>query len=67
MTTLPSLAHDKTHHPSRELPGEPLSEAELRAQGRGWGAMIFFLFFFPAFFFLCVYFPIWMGWIHRFP
>ena len=44
-----------------------LSPQELNQQAKGWSSLIFFLFFFPALFFLCVYFPIWVGWIQRFP
>ncbi|MCY4444703.1 MAG: hypothetical protein OXC44_07895 [Proteobacteria bacterium] len=44
-----------------------LSEEDRRKQKRGWYTMVFFMLFFPALFFLCVYFPIWVGWISRFP
>lgn len=33
----------------------------------GWLQMASFIFLFPALFFLCVYFPIWVGLTPRFP
>ncbi|MCY4380590.1 MAG: hypothetical protein OXC40_03355 [Proteobacteria bacterium] len=55
----------KTTHSLNSLP--ELTPTELKKQQQGWLAILFFLFFFPIMFFLCVYFPIWVGWIPRFP
>lgn len=36
-------------------------------EGRGWLQIAMIILLFPALFFLCVFFPIWMGWATRFP
>jgi hypothetical protein len=34
---------------------------DLDKEGKGWLAMILIMFMFPALFYLCVFFPIWVG------
>lgn len=36
-------------------------------EGMGWLQLIGIMVLFPALFFFCVFFPIWMGWAARFP
>jgi len=45
-----------THAPTPE---------DLKLEAGGWMTMIAILFLFPALFFLCVFFPIWVGWTPR--
>jgi len=35
---------------------------DLSKEATGWLSLIFIMFLFPALFFFCVFFPIWMGW-----
>jgi hypothetical protein len=44
-----------------------LTNEEMKKQNEGWWSMVFFLILFPVVFFLCVFFPIWMGWTPAFP
>jgi hypothetical protein len=34
---------------------------DLEKEGKGWLLMIVIMFMFPALFYLCVFFPIWVG------
>lgn len=34
---------------------------DLEKEGAGWLSLILIMFLFPALFFLCVFFPIWLG------
>ena len=45
-----------THAPTPE---------DLKLEAGGWMTMIAILFLFPTLFFLCVFFPIWVGWTPR--
>lgn len=38
---------------------DPAAHRSLEA--KGWLTLLFFMFLFPILFFLCVYFPIWIG------
>jgi hypothetical protein len=38
---------------------------DLEKEGKGWLSMILIMFMFPALFYLCVFFPIWVGWTPR--
>jgi hypothetical protein len=40
---------------------------DLDKEGRGWLQIIVIMIAFPALFFLCVFFPIWVGWTPAFP
>ena len=44
-----------------------LTKEEMKEQEKGWWSLILFLFLFPVTFFICVFFPIWMGWTPAFP
>lgn len=46
--------------------GTPTS-VECDRQSKGWLYLIAIMICFPILFFLCVYFPIWMGWAVRYP
>jgi len=39
----------------------PVSAEDQRREAVGWLSMIAVMFLFPALFFLCVFFPIWIG------
>lgn len=41
------------------------SAEDSKLEAGGWLTMIAILFLFPALFFLCVFFPIWVGWTPR--
>lgn len=41
------------------------SAQDVKLEAGGWLSMIAILFLFPALFFLCVFFPIWVGWTPR--
>ncbi len=49
-------AKSQVHVPTQE---------ELKLEAGGWISMIAILFLFPTLFFLCVFFPIWVGWTPR--
>jgi hypothetical protein len=40
-------------------------QRSMAKEATGWVSMIFVMFLFPTLFFLCVFFPIWMGWAPR--
>ena len=40
---------------------------DMRKEAIGWIQLAGLILFFPALFFFCVFFPIWMGWTTRFP
>lgn len=40
-------------------------QRDLGKEAIGWLSMVFLMFLFPTLFFLCVYFPIWVGWTSR--
>jgi hypothetical protein len=40
---------------------------DFKKERNGWLQIAFIILAFPALFFLCVYFPIWVGWTSRFP
>jgi hypothetical protein len=42
-------------------------ERHMAKEGWGWIQITVIMLTFPALFFLCVFFPIWMGWAARFP
>ncbi len=46
----------KSHAPTVE---------DVKLEASGWLSMIAIMFLFPALFFLCVFFPIWVGWTPR--
>lgn len=40
---------------------------DMAREGLGWMKISLIILMFPALFFLCVFFPIWVGWATRFP
>lgn len=36
-------------------------QRDMTREGAGWLSLVFMMVLFPALFFLCVYFPIWVG------
>jgi hypothetical protein len=40
-------------------------QRSMAKEATGWISMIVVMFLFPALFFLCVFFPIWVGWTPR--
>tara|TARA_B100000524_G_C23500775_1_gene316900 strand:+ start:82 stop:225 length:144 start_codon:yes stop_codon:yes gene_type:complete len=44
-----------------------LEEKDLRREGIGWIQILIIMLAFPALFFFCVFFPIWVGLTPRFP
>jgi hypothetical protein len=40
-------------------------QRDIQKEGLGWISMIVIMFMFPALFYLCVFFPIWVGWTPR--
>lgn len=40
-------------------------ERDLEREKQGWLSMAFMLLLYPALFYLCVFFPIWVGWTPR--
>jgi hypothetical protein len=45
----------------RVMANTPTSQEDSRREAIGWLSMIAVMFLFPALFFLCVFFPIWIG------
>lgn len=41
-------------------------QRDVRKEVTGWISLAFVMILFPALFFLCVFFPIWVGWTPRF-
>jgi hypothetical protein len=46
---------------SRPMTSRNVPQRDLNREGKGWLAMILIMFMFPALFYLCVFFPIWVG------
>jgi hypothetical protein len=44
---------------------EPATGKAATKEAMGWMSLVIIMFAFPALFFLCVFFPIWMGWTPR--
>lgn len=40
-------------------------QRDMNKEAIGWISMIVIMFMFPALFYLCVFFPIWVGWTPR--
>jgi len=45
---------------SKDLP-----QRDMQKEGKGWLTMALMLLLYPALFYLCVFFPIWVGWTPR--
>ncbi len=41
-------------------------QRDIQKEAVGWLSMILVMFMFPALFYLCAFFPIWVGWTPRF-
>ena len=40
-------------------------QQNLQKEAKGWLSMAFMLVLYPTLFYLCVFFPIWVGWTRR--